>query len=90
MTIAARIAPRPEGNTAETVARVHRTRIKSATSNRVYVVSQHALKRFWGCSHPGWRAHGACKHLKRHGLPGGEQPFEVEKGHAKAKGCLDG
>jgi hypothetical protein len=69
---------------------VNRTEIKSETSDRVYVVSQHATKRYWACSCPGWRAHRRCKHLEQLGLPAGEQPFEVEKGHARRKGFLDG
>jgi len=66
------------------------TEIRSETSDRVYVVSQHAIKRYWGCSCPGWRAHRQCKHLEQLGLPGGEEPFEVEKDHGKKKGFLDG
>ena len=69
---------------------INRTEIKSETSSRVYVVSQHATKRHWGCSCPGWKAHRRCKHLTRLGLPGGEQPFEVQKDHAMKKGFLDG
>jgi hypothetical protein len=69
---------------------VNRTEIRSETSNRVYVVAQHAQKRFWGCSCPGWRRHRRCKHLDRLGLPGGEEPFEVEEGRVKKKGFLDG
>jgi hypothetical protein len=69
---------------------INRTEIQSETSNRVYIVSQHATKRFWGCSCPGWRTHRRCKHLEQLGLPGSEEPFEVEKDHAKKKGFLDG
>jgi hypothetical protein len=69
---------------------VNRTEIKSETSGRVYVVSQHATKRYWACSCPGWRAHRRCKHLERLGLPAGKQPFEVGKGHERKKGFLDG
>lgn len=69
---------------------VNRTEIRSETSDRVYVVSQHATKRYWGCSCPGWRSHRRCKHLDQLGLPGGEEPFEVEMSHAKKKGFLDG
>jgi hypothetical protein len=69
---------------------VNRIEIKSETSNRVYVVSQHATKRYWGCSCPGWKAHRKCKHLERLGLPGSEEPFEVEEGHAMKKGFLEG
>lgn len=69
---------------------INRTEIRSETSGRVYVVSQHATKRYWGCSCPGWRAHRRCKHLDQLGLPGGEKPFEVEKDHAKKKDFLSG
>ena len=68
---------------------INRTEIRSETSNRVYVVAQHARKRHWGCSCPGWRRHRRCKHLKRLGLPVGEEPFEVEEGRGK-KDFLDG
>lgn len=69
---------------------INRTEIKSETSNRVYVVSQHASKRFWGCSCPAWRTRRRCKHLEQLGLPCGEEPFEVVNDHAKKKGFLDG
>jgi hypothetical protein len=69
---------------------VNRIEIKSETSDRVYVVSQHAEKRFWACSCPGWKSHRKCKHLTNLGLPNHEQPFEVKKEHAKEKGFLDG
>jgi len=69
---------------------INRTEIRSETSNRVYVVAQHAEKRYWGCSCPGWRRHRRCKHLERLGLPSGAEPFEVEAKHAKTKGFLDG
>jgi hypothetical protein len=69
---------------------INRIEIKSETSNRVYVVAQHAEKRSWGCSCPGWRRHHHCKHLERLGLPSSEEPFEVEEDHAVKKGFLDG
>src|SRR5437588_9452946 len=75
---------------AENNTWINRMEIRSETSDRIYVVSQHATKRFWGCSCPGWRAHRKCKHLERLGLPGGEEPYEVEKGHAKNKSFLEG
>lgn len=75
----------------------NKVEIKSETSDRVYVVSQHAVKRHWACSCPAWRTKRHCKHLTQLGLPGGERPFEVTKRHAKehhfalpAKGFLDG
>jgi hypothetical protein len=69
---------------------INRIEIKSETSNRIYVVSQYAEKRFWGCSCPGWKRHRHCKHLERLGLPSSEEPFEVEEDHGKKKGFLDG
>lgn len=69
---------------------INRIEIRSESSDRIYVVSQHATKRHWGCSCPGWRAHRKCKHLQRLGLPCGEKPFEVEKDHARKKGFLEG
>lgn len=68
---------------------INRTDIKSESSNRVYVVSQHATKRHWACSCPGWKAHRRCKHLTQLGLPADEQPFEVTKDYAMKKGFLD-
>ncbi len=69
---------------------INRTEIKSESSDRVYVVSQHAAKRYWGCSCPSWRVRRRCKHLEQLGLPGGEEPFEVARDHAQKKGFLDG
>jgi hypothetical protein len=69
---------------------INRTDIRSETSDRVYTVSQHATKRHWGCSCPGWKAHRRCKHLEQLGLPGGEAPFDVVKEHSKKNGFLDG
>lgn len=69
---------------------MNRSEIRSETSNRIYVVSQHASKRFWGCSCPAWRTRRRCKHLEQLGLPGGEEPFEVAKNHAPKNGFLDG
>ena len=69
---------------------VNRIEIKSETSDRIYVVSQHAEKRYWACSCPGWKSHRKCKHLSQLGLPNHEQPFEVKNDHAEAKGFLDG
>ncbi len=68
----------------------NRIEIRSETSNRVYVVAQHAERRHWACSCPGWRRHRRCKHLQRLGLPSGEEPFEVGADRGKSKGFLDG
>ena len=54
-----------------------RFEIESETSNRVYVVSQHKIKKHWGCSCPAWRTRRTCKHLNALGLPGHEKPHEV-------------
>lgn len=55
----------------------NRFRIKSETSNRLYIVAQHKKKGHFGCSCPGWRAYRHCKHLKTMGIPGQEQPFNM-------------
>lgn len=54
-----------------------RFEINSETSNRKYTIAQHKVKKHWGCSCPGWRAHRNCKHLQAMRLPGKETPFEV-------------
>jgi len=53
----------------------NRFNVKSASSGRLYVVSQNVNTGEWGCSCPGWRIarNGvrACKHLRSMGLLGG-------------------
>lgn len=51
--------------------------IQSETSNRMYIIAQHKKKRHWGCSCPAWKRYRHCKHLDALGMPGDEQPFEV-------------
>ena len=51
--------------------------VERASSSRLYVISQHKNKKYWGCSCPGWKAHRKCKHLQALGLPCKEQPYEV-------------
>jgi hypothetical protein len=78
----------PKGNGDQWV---NRTEVRSQTSDRLDVVSQHATKRFWACSCPAWRTRRRCKHLEQLGLPGGEQPFEIgQKRPPPKKGFLDG
>lgn len=55
----------------------NRFEIRSETSDRLYVVSQHKEKEHWGCSCPGWRRFRKCKHLENLGLPNYEQPYPV-------------
>lgn len=55
----------------------NRFEIKSETSDRVYVVSQHKDKRHFGCSCPAWRTRRSCKHLQALQLPCHEKPHEV-------------
>lgn len=55
----------------------NRFQIQSATSNRIYVVSQHRKKKHWACSCPGWKIHRKCKHLQSLSIPCKEQPYEV-------------
>lgn len=42
----------------------NRFEIKSATSNRLYVVAQRKTSGEWCCSCPGWIRHRHCKHLR--------------------------
>ena len=55
----------------------NRFKIKSQSSNRVYVVAQNKGKRHFGCSCPGWIHHRNCKHLKALQLPGNCIPVQV-------------
>ena len=55
----------------------NRFEIKSASSNRVYVVAQHKTSRYWACSCPGWIRFRKCKHLATIGLPAQMRPYEV-------------
>jgi hypothetical protein len=55
----------------------NRFEIKSETSNRKYIVSQHITKRHWCCSCMGWIRFRKCKHLGALSLPAYEQPHEV-------------
>ena len=51
--------------------------IQSETSNRMYIIAQHKKKRHWGCSCPAWKRYRHCKHLDALGIPGHEEPFDV-------------
>lgn len=55
----------------------NRFEIRSASSNRIYVVAQHRTKRHWACSCPGWKTQRNCKHLRTLSLPAYERPHEV-------------
>lgn len=57
---------------------VNRFQIKSSSSNRLYVISQHKTKRHWGCSCPAWLIRRKCKHLQVLQLPCHEQPHEIK------------
>lgn len=56
---------------------INRFKVKSQSSNRIYIIAQHRKKRHWGCSCPGWKRHRNCKHLEAIGLPGHEEPHEA-------------
>lgn len=55
----------------------YRFNIASESSNRLYTIAQHKTKKHWGCSCPGWKRYRHCKHLQALGIPGHEQPYEV-------------
>ncbi len=55
----------------------NRFTIKSESSNRLYIVSQHKTNKHWACSCPGWKAHRNCKHLAALQLPPKEEPYPV-------------
>ena len=42
----------------------NRFEIKSASSNRVYIVAQNIKGQHFACSCPGWKTHRICKHIK--------------------------
>lgn len=42
----------------------NRFQIKSASSDRLYIIAQQRADGVWGCSCPGWRHHRRCHHLK--------------------------
>lgn len=55
----------------------NRFEVRSESSDRIYIVSQHKAKRHWGCSCPAWRTRRKCKHLVAVGLPVLEKPHEI-------------
>ena len=55
----------------------NRFEIRSASSDRVYIVAQSIDKGHMGCSCPGWRRYRTCKHLSALGLPGHETPVTL-------------
>ena len=56
----------------------HRFKIRSESSNRVYIVAQNKRGRWWACSCPGWKSRRYCKHLRALGLPTHCKPHEVQ------------
>lgn len=42
----------------------NRFEIKSASSSRLYIVSQNIKTSLWACSCPGWKIHRKCKHIQ--------------------------
>jgi hypothetical protein len=57
---------------------INQTEIKSASSSRIYIVSEKVSNGMptgtWGCSCPGWKSHGKCKHLAAMGLRSAREP----------------
>jgi len=56
----------------------NRFEIKSASSPRKYLISQHKTGLWWACSCPGWISHRKCRHLAAIGLPAHQVPLEVK------------
>lgn len=54
---------------ADNAQYTNRFEVKSASSNRVYIVAQHKTSKWWACSCPGWIRHRKCKHLNAMSLP---------------------
>lgn len=56
----------------------NQTEIKSESSSRIYIVSEKVNDGIptdtWGCSCPGWKSHGKCKHLAVMGLRSAREP----------------
>jgi hypothetical protein len=55
----------------------NRFEIKSESSDRLYTIAQHKVKRHWGCSCMAWKRYRQCKHLTAIGVPNKEQPYEA-------------
>lgn len=47
----------------------NRFKIKSESSNRMYLVAQNKKTNKWGCSCAGYISHRHCKHLTAMGVP---------------------
>ena len=56
----------------------NRFEVHSETSNRIYIIAQHKLYGHMGCSCMGWKRYRTCKHLSALGLPGHEEPVNLE------------
>jgi hypothetical protein len=46
----------------------NRREIRSETSSRLYIISQHVTSGDWGCTCPGYKRYRLCKHLTAMGL----------------------
>jgi len=55
----------------------NRFKIKSASTNKVYIIAQNKARGHFGCSCPGWIYHRNCKHLAALQLPGNSIPVQV-------------
>jgi len=63
----------------------NRFKIRSESSNRLYIVAQHKSKRYWGCSCPAYITSSErkpCKHMMAIGLYGRyiPQEFKLKEG----------
>lgn len=70
--------PRQSIRLADNRSYTNRFKIRSETSDAVYIIAQSKSGRWWSCSCFGWIRHKHCKHLRTIGLPGHHRPHEVQ------------
>jgi hypothetical protein len=59
---------------------MNRFKVKSNSSDSIYIIAQNASGRFWGCSCRGYTTRPEvrnCAHLKALNIPGGGKAYEI-------------